>query len=67
MREFKNSVATYIDEYNAKRPHASNHYLSPDEKESRWSAAKTDEAVRFCPENREINSETEPPAQNPKV
>jgi hypothetical protein len=28
---------------------------------------KTDEAVRFCPENREINSETEPPAQNPKV
>ena len=27
---------------------------------------KTDEAVRFCPENREINSETEPPAQNPQ-
>ena len=67
VREFKNSVATYIDEYNAKRPHATNHYLSPDEKESRWFAAKTDEAVRFCPENREINSETEPPAQNPKV
>ena len=38
-----------------------------DEKESRWFAAKTDEAVRFCPENRKINSETEPPAQNPKV
>ena len=28
---------------------------------------KTDEAVRFCPENREINSETGPSAQNPKV
>ena len=63
MREFRNSVAAYIAEYNAKRPHAENNYLTPDEKESRWLASKTDEAVRSCPENQGINSKTEPPAQ----
>ena len=49
--EFRNSVATYIAEYNFKRPHAANNYLTPDEKESRWREGKTDEAVRSCPEN----------------
>lgn len=63
VHEFRNSVAAYIAEYNAKRPHAANNYLTPDEKESRWSGAKTDEAVRSRPENQGINSETEPPAQ----
>ena len=51
VRDFKNSVATYIAEYNIKRPHAANNYLTPDEKESRWREGKTDEAVRSCPEN----------------
>ena len=64
VREFRNSVAAYIAEYNAQRPHAANNYLTPDEKEIRWLASKTDEAVRFCPENQGINSETETPAQN---
>lgn len=63
VREFRNSVAAYIAEYNAKRPHAANNYLTPDEKESRWLASKTDEAVRSCPENQGINSKTEPPGQ----
>ena len=51
VRDFKNSVATHIAEYNIKRPHAANNYLTPDEKESRWREGKTDEAVRSCPEN----------------
>ncbi|MBO7482916.1 MAG: IS3 family transposase, partial [Kiritimatiellae bacterium] len=63
MREFRNSVAAYIAEYNAKRSHAANNYLTPDEKENRWSGANTDEAVRSRLENKGINSETEPSAQ----
>lgn len=62
--EFKNSVATYVAEYNTQRPHATNHYLSPNEKESRWFASKTDEAVRSCPENHGINSQTGSSVQN---
>ena len=53
MREFRNSVAAYIAEYNAKRPHAANNYLTPDDKERSWSGANTDEAVRSRPENKQ--------------